>query len=77
MATVTVGDAKARAEGDRVRVQDALADAEEANRKLEVEIGCLEVERTSLLLEIRATRDEMPYLHSQAGRDKEAIEEDY
>ena len=72
-----MGDAKERAEGDRVRVQDALAVAEEANCKPEVKIGFLEVEWTSLMLEIRATRDEMSYLHSQAGRDKEAIEEDY
>ena len=37
----------------------------------------MEVERTSLLLEIVATKDEVFSLHSQEGRDKEVMQEDY
>ena len=44
---------------------------------MEAETTLLEVERTSLLLELRATKDEVSSLHSQAGRDKEAMEEEY
>ena len=77
LSAVTAGNAKARAEGDLVRVQDALAVAEEAKYKAEAETARLEVEQTSLLLEIGAARDEVSSLHSEAGRDKEAMEEDY
>ena len=59
------------------RVQDALAVAEEAKHKAEAEATRLEVERTSLLVEIRTAKDEVSSLHSQAGKDKEAMEEDY
>ena len=63
------------------RVQEALAAAEEGRRKAEVEAEagdvCFEVKQTSLLLELGATKDKVSSLHSQAGRDKEAIEEEY
>ena len=55
---------KARAEDNLARVQDALVVAEEARRKVEAEAACIEVERTSLLLEIRAAKDEVSSLHS-------------
>ena len=71
------GDAKARAKGDLARVQDALAVAKEAKRKAEAKTTHIEVEQTSLLLEIGAAKDEVPFLHSQVSRDKEAMEEDY
>ena len=51
--------------------------SEEARRKAEGKAACLEVERTSLLLEIRAAKDEVSSLQSQAGKGKEAMEEDY
>ena len=64
--------------GDKLaRVQDALAIAEEARRKAETEATRLEVERTSLLLEIGTVKDDVSFLHSQAGKEKEAIYEDY
>ena len=44
---------------------------------MEAETALLEVERTSLLLELGETKDEVSSLHSQAGRDKEAMEEEY
>ena len=59
------------------RVQEALAIVEKARCKAEAETSRLEVERTSLLLELRASEDEVSSLESQAGKDKEAIEEDY
>ena len=46
-------------------------------RKAKAEVACLEVERTSLLLEIGTAKDEVSSLYSQAGKDKEAMEEDY
>ena len=64
-------------EVDLTKAQDALAVVEEARCKAEAEATRLEVERTSLLLEIRAAKDEVSSLHSQAGKDKESIQEDY
>ena len=39
-------------------LQDALLVTEEARRKVEAEVACLEVEQTSLLLEVGVTKDE-------------------
>ena len=72
-----MGDEKARAKKELARVRDALAATEEASRKAEAKAARLEVERTSLLLDIGAAKDEVSSLKSQAGKDKEAIEEDY
>ena len=55
----------------------ALVVTEEAKRKVEVETTRLEDEWTSLLLEIGAAKDEAFSLHSQVGKDKKAMEEDY
>ena len=70
------GDARARAEGDLARVQEALAAVEKGRRKAKAGIVLLEVERTSLLLELRVAKDEVSF-HSKAGRDKKAMEEEY
>ena len=58
LATVAVGDATAKTEGDLARVHDALAAAKEARavakearHKAEAETNRLEVKRASLLLE--------------------------
>ena len=48
-----------------------------SRRKVKIETSRLEVERTSLLLELGAAKDEVSSLHSQAGKDKEVMEEDY
>ena len=77
LAVVAAGDAKAWAEDNLGRVRDALAVAKEAKRKAEVQIDCLEVEQMSLLLELWVEKDEVSSLQSQAGKDKEAMEEDY
>ena len=77
MVVTVVGDAKARVEDDLARVLDALAVVEEDGRRSEAEIACLAIERTSLLLELEESKDEVSSLHSQAGKDKEAMEEDY
>ena len=68
LAAVVAGDAKALEENKMARVQDALAAAEEARRKVETKAAFREVERTSLFLEIGTTK---------VGKDKEAMEEDY
>ena len=77
LAATTLGDAKARVEDELARVLDALAAAEEDGHKSVAEIAHLVVERTSLLLELEASKDEVYSLHSQVGKDNEAIEEDY
>ena len=61
------------------KVLNALVAAEENRRRLEAEIACLAVERTSLLLELEASKDEVFSFHSQEGKDKdkEAMEKDY
>ena len=69
------GRGQGKAEDDPTRVRDALA-AEEDQRGLEAEVSCLTVEGASLLLELKASRDEVSTLHSQAGKDKEAMVED-
>ena len=74
---VAAGNAKARAKDDLATVQDALVIAEEARIKVETHTTRLEVEQTSLLLEIGEAKDEVSYLQSQAGKDKAALNEDY
>ena len=64
LAASAVGDARARVEEDLVRVQVALSAAEEGMLKAEAKIACLEVEWTSLLLDLKATKDEVSSLHS-------------
>ena len=64
-------------EEDLARVQKAPVTMEEGMHKAEAETARLEVEQTSLLLELRATKDEVSSLHSQASRDKKAMEEEY
>ena len=77
LTVVATGDAKARVEDDLTRARDAFAASEEDRSKLEAEVARPTVERTSLLLELDASKDEVSYLHSQVGKDKEALEEDY
>ena len=64
LAAVIAVKAKARAEDDLTRVQDALAVEEKDECELEVEVSRLTIERTSLLLELEASRDEVSALHS-------------
>ena len=81
---MAAGDAKTKVKGDLARVRDALAAtkearavAEKAKHKAEAKAACLEVEWTSLLLEIGTAKDDVSSFHSQADKDKEAMEEDY
>ena len=60
-----MGEAKARAKDDLTRVRESL------------EVTGLTVERTSLLLELRASKDKVSALHSQVGKEKEAMVEVY
>ena len=76
LVAIVVGEAKARAEDDLTRIRDALVTAKEDGLELEAEVARLTVERASLLLELKASKDEVSALHSQAGKDKEAMLED-
>ena len=51
-------------EGVLAKVQEALAVAKEARHKAEAETSRLEVDRTSLLLELGAAKYEVSFLHS-------------
>ena len=77
LAAAATGDVKARVENDLTRVLDALIAAEEDGLRLEAQVARLEIEQTSLLLELEASKDEVSSLHSQVGKEKEAMEEDY
>ena len=77
LAAIAADEAKARVEDDLARMRDALAAVEEEERGLEAEVARLTVERMSLLLEPKTSRDEVSALHSQEGKDKEAMVEDY
>ena len=59
------------------RVQEALVVAGEGRNKAEAETARLKVKQTYLLLELGETKDKVSSLHSQAGRDKKVMEEDY
>ena len=74
LAVVAAGNVKAQAVGDLTRVQDTLTAAEEARCKAKVEATRIEVERTSLMLEIGAAKDEVSSPQSQTNKDKEAME---
>ena len=77
LAAVAAGEAKARVEDDLTRVRNSLAAAKEDECGLEAEVARLTIERTSLLLDLEASRDEVSALHSQVSKDKEAMVEDY
>ena len=49
-------------ENDLARVQEALVIAKEARCKAKVEVASMEVEQTSFLLEVGATKDEVSSL---------------
>ena len=76
LVAIVVGEAKARAEDDLTRIRDALATAKEDERRLEAEVARLTNKRASLLLELEASKDEVSALHSQEGKDKEAMVKD-
>ena len=69
LATVAMGDAREKLEGDLARVKDALAAveeakaiAEEARHKAESEAARLEVDQTSLLLKLGKVKDKVSSL---------------
>ena len=77
-------DAKAKVEVDLTKALNSLAVAEEGEPRSEVKIACLEAEfarieaeRTSLLLELEASKREVSSLHARASKDKEDMVEDY
>ena len=71
-------------EGDLARVKDSLVAAEEARvvveearRKAKSEVARLEVDWTSLLLELGTVKHEVSSLQSQVSQDREAMEKEY
>ena len=54
-----------------------MATVEEGGHKSKAKIASLEVERTSLLLELEVSKGEVSSLHARVGKDKEAMEKDY
>ena len=54
---MAASEAKERAEDELARMLDALAVAEEDGQELEAEVARLTVERTSLLIELQASKD--------------------
>ena len=77
MVVVAESDAKARAEEELARVRVAIEAVEEVRRMVEVEVARPEVERTSLMLDIGAAKDEVSSFQSQTGKENEAMGEDY
>ena len=59
LGTIAASDSKASTEDYLTRAQGVLAATEEAKRKANTETTRLEVEWTSLLLEIKAAKDEV------------------
>ena len=76
LAIAEASDAKERVKDDLTTTLYALVTTKEDGRKLEAEVTRLTIERTSLLLELEAFKDEVSSLHSQVGKDKEAMKED-
>ena len=68
---------KALAEEELARVRVAIEAVEEARCMVEVEVTRLEVERTSLMLDIGADKDEVSSFQSQTGKENESMGEDY
>ena len=68
MAAFGEGDAKAQVEDDLARAQATLVIDNKATHKIKAEAkaeaALLEVERTSLMLKIKATKDEVSSLQS-------------
>ena len=68
---------KALAEEELAGVRVAIEAVEEARCMVDVEVARLEVERTSLMLDIGADKDEVSSFQSQTGKENEAMGEDY
>ena len=64
MVVVAESDAKARAEEELARVRVAIEAVEEVRRMVKVEVARPEVERTSLMLDIAAAKDEVSSFQS-------------
>ena len=73
----TTGSARAKVEFELARVQNALAASKEARWKAEDEASRLVVDRVSLILEHRTSKDEVSALQAQALKEKKALEEAY
>ena len=73
-ALVASEDAKRKVESELDGVKQALAASGEAWRKAEEEANRLTDERVSLLLELRASKDELSAFLAEASKEKKASE---
>ena len=69
------GNARAKVESELARMQNALAVAEEAKRKVDDEVSRLTDERVSLLLELGTCKDEISAIWAEVLRENEALRE--
>ena len=74
-ALVALEDAQQKGEFELTGVQHALAASEEARQKAEDEVSRLVDERVSLLLELRASKDELSAFRAKASKERKALEE--
>ena len=66
------GSARTKVEFELARVQNALPVSEEARQKAEDKVSRLVMERVSLLLELKTSKDEVSALQAQALKEKKA-----
>ena len=71
------GNARAKMESELARIQNALAVAKEARRKVKEEVSHLADERVSLLLELGTCKDEVSTIRVETLKEKKALEEAY
>ena len=71
------GNVGTQVESELARVQNALAISEEARRKAGSEATQLEVDQTSILLELGMAKDEVFSIRTKAFKEKKALEEVY
>ena len=84
LVATTVGDAKARVEVNLTKALNSLAAVEEGGGRskakvayLEAEFAHIEAEQASLLLELEASKREVPSLLAQASKDRKDMVEGY
>ena len=75
--SVAAEDTRSKADSERDAAQQALVTAEEARRKAEEENGCLTDERLSLLMELRATKDDFAAFREKTSIEKTTMEAEF
>ena len=76
-ALATSEDARRKMESELDVAQQALATSKEACRTTEEEVSRLTYERVSLLMELRASKDELSAFRAEVAKEKKALEVEY